>query len=442
MQDRQHDVIVIGAGAAGLACALELSGAGQTALVLEARNRIGGRIWTRSEPGLPLPIELGAEFVHGEPESTFGLMRRYGVAAVDTRGPHWTCRRGRLALRGDLFRQVHAVVRRNRARLRGRDLSFQEFISRIRPAQLPRDARALALALVEGFDAADPARVSARSIVEEWVGDEALDAPQFRPLGGYGALLAPMAAALEQGGTTLQMDSVVREVRWQKGSVEVEGVRLGESFRVRARRAIVTLPLGVLQLAPGTPGAVRFDPALAGKETALRQLASGPVLKVVLRFAEPFWERAARCGCRDAAFFHVPDEAFPTFWTALPVRVPMLVAWAGGPKAARLAGTGRDEVVKAAISSLRSAFGAGLASRSRLESASLHDWQQDPFARGAYSYVAAGGGAARRALAKPLLGTLFFAGEATDHRGEAGTVAGALRSGRAAARAALREPRR
>ena len=442
MQDRQHDVIVIGAGAAGLACALELSGAGQTALVLEARNRIGGRIWTRSEPGLPLPIELGAEFVHGEPESTFELMRRYGVAAVDTQGPHWTCRRGRLALRGDLFRQVHAAVRRNRARLRGRDLSFQEFISRIRPAQLPRDARALALALVEGFDAADPARVSARSIVEEWVGGEALDAPQFRPLGGYGALLAPMAAALEQGGTTLQMDSVVREVRWQKGSVEVEGVRLGESFRVRARRAIVTLPLGVLQLAPGTPGAVRFDPALAGKEKALRQLASGPVLKVVLRFAEPFWERAARCGCRDAAFFHVPDEAFPTFWTALPVRVPMLVAWAGGPKAARLAGTGRDEVVKAAISSLRSAFGAGLASRSRLESASLHDWQQDPFARGAYSYVAAGGGAARRALAKPLLGTLFFAGEATDYRGEAGTVAGALRSGRAAARAALRGPRR
>jgi monoamine oxidase len=442
MQDRQHDVIVIGAGAAGLACALELSRAGRTALVLEARDRIGGRIWTRSEPGLPLPIELGAEFVHGAPESTFGLMRRYGVAAVDTQGPHWTCRRGRLALRGDLFRQVHAAVRRNRARLRGRDLSFQEFISRIRPAQLPRDARALALALVEGFDAADPARVSARSIVEEWVGGEALDAPQFRPLGGYGALLAPMAAALEQGGTTLQMNSVVREVRWQKGGVEVEGVRLGESFRVRARRAIVTLPLGVLQLAPGTPGAVRFDPALAGKEKALRQLASGPVLKVVLRFAEPFWERAARCGCRDAAFFHVPDEAFPTFWTALPVRVPMLVAWAGGPKAARLAGTGRDEVVKAAISSLRSAFGAGLARRSRLESASLHDWQQDPFARGAYSYVAAGGGAARRALAKPLLGTLFFAGEATDHRGEAGTVAGALQSGRAAARAALRRPRR
>ena len=438
MQDSPHDILVIGAGAAGLAAAAELAAGGRAVLVLEARDRIGGRIWTCSEPGLAVPVELGAEFIHGEPDVTFALMRRFGAPAVDTHGLHWTCRRGRLSRRDDQFRQVQAALRSNRARLRARDLSFEQLLSRIPPARLPRDARALAVALVEGFDAADPAQVSARSIVEEWVGGEALDAPQFRPLGGYGALLTPWAASLEQGGTRLKMNSVVRAIRWETGAVEVEGVQLGESFRARATQAIVALPLGVLQLPPGAPGAVKFEPPLAGKDEALRQLGSGPVLKAVMRFREAFWERAARGACRDATFFHVPDASFPTLWTALPVRVPLLVAWAGGPRAARLAGAGRDDVLKVALASVRSAFGTRLARRMRLESAALHDWQQDPFARGAYSYVRAGGGTARRTLARPVQRTLYFAGEATDFRGEAGTVAGALQSGRAAGRAALR----
>ena len=438
MQHTPHDILVIGAGAAGLAAATELAAAGRSVLVLEARDRIGGRIWTCSEPGFPVPIELGAEFIHGEPDETFALLRRFGVPAVDTQGPHWTCRSGHVSLRGALFKRVESAIRSHRARLRDHDLSFEDFLACIPPARLPRDARALAIALVEGFDAADPAQVSARSIVEEWIGGEALDAPQFRPLGGYGALLAPWAASLEQGGTRLQMNSVVRAIRWEAGAVEVEGVRLGESFRARAAQAIVTLPLGVLQLPAGAPGAVRFDPPLTGKDKALRQLGSGPVLKAVMRFDEAFWEQAARGGCRDATFFHVPDEPFPTLWTALPLRVPLLVAWAGGPRAARLAGAGRDDVLKVALESVRSAFGAGLARRMRLESAALHDWQQDPFARGAYSYVLTGGRSARRALARALQETLFFAGEATDFRGEAGTVAGALKSGLAAARAASR----
>jgi monoamine oxidase len=437
MTESSTEFLIIGAGAAGLAAAAELAPAGRAALLLDARDRIGGRIWTRTEPGLPVPLELGAEFIHGEPGSTVGLMRRFGVAAVDTQGAHWTCRRGRFRLRGELFGQLHAALRSNRARLRARDLTFQDFLARLGPAQLGRDARELALALVEGFDAADPARVSARSILEEWVGGDALDSPQFRPLGGYGALLAPLAASLERSNVSLQLNSVVRTIRWQQGAVEAEGVLLGEEFRIRARRAIVALPLGVLQLPPGAPGAVRFDPPLGEKDKALRQLGSGPVLKAVLHFREAFWEAANGGKCRNAAFFHAPDALFPTYWTALPMRVPLLVAWAGGPRAARLAGAGRDAILKSALESVHAVFGSRRARAARPESAALHDWQRDPYARGAYSYVFAGGGNARRALARPLRETLFFAGEATDFRGEAGTVAGALQSGRSAAHAVL-----
>jgi len=438
MVSESYDVIVIGAGAAGLAAAAELAAAKRSVLVLEARDRVGGRIWTHHEPGLPVPVELGAEFIHGEPESTFELMRQFGVAAVDSDGAHWTLHRGRLRLRADEFRQVHDALRKGRARLRARDLTFADYLARIASRRLTRDARGLALALVEGFDAADPALVSARSIVEEWVEGDALDSPQFRPLGGYGALLAPIASFLERPNVRIQMNSVVRAVEWRKGAAAVEGVQLGESFRAEARAVIVTLPLGVLKLPAGAPGAVRFDPPLAEKDSALRQLASGPVLKVVLRFREPFWESANRGACRDAAFFHAPEAPFPTFWTALPMRVPLLVAWSGGPRAARLAGGGRDAVVKAALASVRAVFGARLSSGAKLESAALHDWQRDPYARGAYGYVLANGGGARRALARPVQDTVFVAGEATDVEGEAGTVAGALNSGLAAARSLLR----
>jgi monoamine oxidase len=438
MASESYDVLVIGAGAAGLAAAAELAAARRSVLVLEARDRVGGRIWTHHEPGLPVPVELGAEFIHGEPASTLELMRKFGVAAVDSDGPHWTVHRGRLRLRADEFRQVHAALRKGSPRLRARDLAFAEFLARIAPRRLSRAARDLALALVEGFDAADPALVSARSIVEEWVGGGALDAPQSRPLGGYGALLAPLASSLERPGVRLQMNSVVRGLEWRKGRVVSEGVQLGEAFRAEALAAIVTLPIGVLKLPPGAPGAVRFDPPLADKEPALRQLASGPVLKAILRFREPFWESANRGACRDAAFFHAPEAPFPTFWTALPVRVPLLVAWSGGPRAARLAGAGRDAVVKAALASVRAVFGARLARSARLESAALHDWQRDPYARGAYGYVLAGGGSARRTLGRPVADTLYFCGEAADVDGEAGTVAGALNSGRAAAHSLLR----
>ena len=435
MSANTFDVVVIGAGAAGLAAAAELAAAGRSVLVVEARDRVGGRIWTRTEPGMPVPIELGAEFIHGEPESTFALMRRFGVAAVDAEGPHWTLQRGRLRLRADEFRQVHAALRAGRSRLRARDLPFDDLLARMTSRQLSPAARKLARALVEGFDAADPARVSARSIVEEWVGGDALGSPQFRPLGGYGALLAPLVAALEQGEGILQLNSVVRAVSWRKGAVEVDGVQLGQEFRARGRCAVVTLPIGVLQLPPDAPGSVLFDPPLSEKEKPLRQIAAGPVLKAVLRFREAFWEDANGGDCREATFFHAPDAPFPTFWTALPVRVPLLVAWAGGSRAMRLAGAGCDAIVKSALESVRSVFGARLVRKSPIESAVVHDWQQDPFARGAYGYILANGGSARRSLARPLEETLFFAGEAADIDGEAGTVAGAFNSGQAAARA-------
>src|SRR5687767_9523967 len=103
----QHtDVVIIGAGASGLAAAARLARAGRKALLIEARERVGGRIWSLDEPGFPVPIELGAEFIHGRAESTFTLLEKAGSAAVDRRGERWALRDGKLAPTQDLFAQI------------------------------------------------------------------------------------------------------------------------------------------------------------------------------------------------------------------------------------------------------------------------------------------------------------------------------------------------
>jgi monoamine oxidase len=288
--------------------------------------------------------------------------------------------------------------------------------------------------LAEGFDAADPDRVSARALAEEWTSTAMTDEPQSRPGGGYEPLLGELMEAASLGKLRVQLQAAVRAVTWEKGRVEVEAECLGKSLRVTATRAIITLPLGVLQASAGTPGAVRFSPPLDAKREALRLLGFGPVIKLNLRFRSAFWEEIADGRYRDVTFFHSRLSPFPTFWSPLPLRVPLLVAWSGGPRAARLSGASTEELVKTAVTVLQSMFGSSRDITSLLEGAYWHDWQNDPYTRGAYSYVTAGGGDATRMLAQPLSETLYFAGEATDFDGEQATVTGAIRTGERAAR--------
>jgi monoamine oxidase len=164
------------------------------------------------------------------------------------------------------------------------------------------------------------------------------------------------------------------------------------------------------------------------KSDALTKLASGPVIRVAMAFRSAFWEKKHS----GVAFFHSPQAPFPTFWTPLPMHAPLLTAWAGGPKAARLTGSSQKILLRKALESVRSVLGNVEEPGAFL----IHDWQADPHARGGYSYVKVGGTGAREALAEPLEDTLYFAGEATDVE-QSGTVGGALASGIRAAREIL-----
>ncbi len=431
---RVIDVAVLGAGAAGLNAARILAESGCSVLILEARDRIGGRILTVDDPTLPVPIELGAEFIHGSAPATFELLRRLGMSAVDSTGNHVTVRDGRTSPRDEAFGDVHRLMQQVES-LREEDLSVEEFLSRYQSDPSLETACAYARRMVEGFDAACPQRASVRAIAREWSG---MGGGQFRPANGYGALVAQLARVLDGAGAQIRLQTVVSSVDWAGAEVRIatsspEGaVQAVAPLQATARRALVTFPVSVLQRPPGAPGAVRFAPPLDEKTKALQGLALGAVLKVVLRFRHAFWDEVQSRRFANAGFLHSPQAAFPTLWTALPARAPLLTAWMGGPRAQRLAGASRSQIVEKALESVESLFGTEAGVRDELKASYVHDWQQDPFARGAYDYITVGGCNAPEALAQPLRHRLFFAGEATS-ASDVGTVEAALQSGRRAA---------
>lgn len=417
-----YDVAVIGAGAAGLAAARALSGAGKRVCILEARDRIGGRVHTLHVPGLPLPIELGAEFLHGEVESSFSIVDAAALAVCRLPDDHWWSRDGQWTRIADFWGTIDRV--RARIGAMPRDISFAEFL-RTRRGLSPR-VRELACNFVEGYHAAHADRISAlalRTADEEQSGANV----QFRFAGGYDALIEWIRAGLDPQRVDLRLGTVASLVQWSEGSVRIE-CRTG---RITAKQAVITIPIGVWKAPPEQEGAIRFDPPLREKERALAKLEPGHVVKIAFRFRERFW------ATRDWNFVHAPDRFMPTWWTMAPLRAPVLTGWAGGHAADALLAE-RPAMIDRALESMARAFGVP---RRRIDALLVatwtHDWQGDPFSRCAYSYAAVGGSGAHAALAKPLRKTLFFAGEATS-RDQTGTVAGALESGLRAARDALR----
>ena len=425
------DVIVVGAGAAGLSAARSLGRRGLRVIVLEARDRVGGRVYSQIVARSGTPAELGAEFIHGRARRTIALLREAGSAAIDIGGERWDCLRNGELQRMD-YDFVSAAGIFEKARVLAGDESVERFLARFEEDDSMRRTTEDARAFVEGFEAADPAVASVRAIADEW--RSGADSTSARPLGGYPPLFARLTGDCAQAGVELELGTIVRRISWQRGGVAVQATRYsGRTEPIRARAAIVTLPAGVLRHR-GDDAEVVFDPELpAGKREALAGIEMGIVVKVVLWFHSAFWERIANGRYRDGAFFHCVNAPFATYWTQLPVRCELLSAWAGGPKAIALLRTAGSEVVEAALLGFEELLGESELTRSEFVGGLTHDWSSDPFARGAYSYVAVGGGDARAKLAAPVDGTLFFAGEATATDGQGGTVNGAIETGERAA---------
>jgi len=237
------DLIVIGAGAAGLAAASDLRRAGLRLLCLEARDRIGGRIHTFHHPRSPLPIELGAEFVHGRPREIFEVVRDAGLRAVGTAGRMIHVIGGEVAG----YPEGGAILEDlKESASPDRDESFLDFLNR---SPYDDEQKQAATGFVEGFNAARKEEVSVASLAQDMHASDEIDGDcSFRILEGYDAV----ARALAGAETDVKLNSIVESIAWQPQDCEV---RLLSGEIHHASRVLITVPLGVLQA-----GDLRFDP--------------------------------------------------------------------------------------------------------------------------------------------------------------------------------------
>jgi monoamine oxidase len=423
-------VVVVGAGAAGLAAAARLARSGVAVTVLEARDRIGGRIDTRTDAALGLALEHGAEFVHGRPGETLALARRAGARVRTVPERHPQRRGGRLVDATATFAKAQELLEVGPRD----DEPFAAALRRHAPGRSHGDAALMAEDFVRGFYLADPRTASSLALARMTRSIEETGETISRVEGGYARILEPLVRAIRAGGGELRLSTAVRELRWRRGAVEARarGIAGGNLPPIAADRAVVTLPVSALR-----DGDVRFVPALAAKRKAAAALTMGPIVKVLLRFRRPPWLEAKSARLRRLSFLHVARAPVPVFWTLAPIEAPVLVGWAGGPDAERLAGRPEADVLRAAVRS--AARGLSLepgAIEDRLDGASVADWTRDPFARGGYAVFPAGSEGASEVLADSVDGTLFFAGEATAGA-RAGTVDGAVMTGERAARQVL-----
>jgi monoamine oxidase len=421
MAESKDDVVVIGAGMAGLTAARALAEAGLKVLVIEAQDRIGGRILTQHVGDEA--IELGAEFIHGRPTELWALIDEAGLETYERGGAQVCFEDGSLSDCGGEMDDVFAPLEKLED-FHEEDVSFAEYLDR---ENVPAEERGRIVGYVEGFNAADHREVSAASLGAQQKAEDASEGNHtYRLRGGYDQLPKYLAQRIAEYGGRVLTGTMVREIRWDAGKMEI----ITDAGSYSAPRVVVTLPLGVLQ-----DGGVVFLPRPEKIFEAAGQLRMGQVRRFTLLFRERFWEQLKpQTAMSELSFLFAFSEMPPVWWTPHPEAACSITGWVGGPRSAALAGMDAEELGRAACTTLSKIFGMEEALVcERLRGCYTHDWRTDRFAFGAYSYVATGGLDAPRQMTMPVAETLFFAGEHTDVTGHWGTVHAAMRSGLRAA---------
>jgi monoamine oxidase len=420
------DVIVVGAGMAGLAAASELRALGLDVLVLEARNKIGGRVDTDYEFASH-PIERGAEFVHGENVVTWELIRKFGLQTlsaledddslfIDAAGQFLPITQAAKLPGGDSLKFMSTrsgvyELAKSWVKSRKPDTDLSSMLQANGVVLDPKFYPIVSHSF-EGLDAAGLQQLGVYGLVEtSYEGDGDAD---FRITEGYSSLSHHLARELQ-----IRLAEPVDRVTWNASGA---CVTTAAGNTLEARKIVITVPLAQLQ-----KSAIRFEPPLTSdKQNAINRLGAGHIVKIILQFDDPFWPASMECFATDkrTGFWWRPG------WNR-PDEASVLTAYAGAALADRLVSLGNDAAIQIALDDLNQLFGNSV--KTKYTHGMVLNWQAEPYIEMAYSFCPVGAAGLRRVLSYAVEGVLFFAGEATSVERNA-TVHGAIESGRRAAR--------
>ena len=407
------DVVIVGAGLAGLSAGRDLAAAGVDVAVVEAEDRVGGRVFT-DRSFANFPVERGAEFLHGTGHASWQLAEAAGVATIPD---------AEYDVDEDLIVFLNGArqFRDNLALIFGNDLSFCEI------AEIEDDS----MSVGEVIASLGLSPLATELLRQDTSLDESGDVDAMSAFAVNEGIVAPGGDhSIREGYSTLpeyltdfspiHLSTAVTSVAWSGVEVLVHTTR----GAIRARRALITVSIGVLKAAM-----IEFDPLLpTEKQEAIDGLGMGPIAKVLMRYDRAPWPAETST--------ILTDGDPPEWWLPGTTRDgddldAVIIGFAGNTFDARVAGLTESQIREIATGELVRVFGSD-ADASHLVDFAYQDWTANEWVRGGYSFVRVGQYGARPLLAAPVSDRLFFAGEATD-QAAAGTTHAAVRSGARAA---------
>jgi len=408
-------VVIIGAGVAGLMAGRMLHDAGYTVTLIEARDRIGGRVWTDYDLA-PYPIELGAEYIHGANVLTWQWIKRYKLKTMEAEDDDsmYMHRNGKIQLFSDEayeeWEEELWEVAEEWAESGEPEVDLHTLLEL--DDGDPETARWMNSLFAPDYGA-DLNQIGNKSFMEATYEDDGTEDGDFRLVDGYARLIERLATDLD-----IRLNTPVKHIQYAENNVQIT---TSTDDMIEADRVIVTLPLGVLKA-----GDVTFDPSLPDdKQTAIQTIGAGKVNKIILGFKEFFWQDNM-----NALFTTLDSQLWWRPGWGRKNEQPILTSFAGGQAGENQSQMSEAEAIENSLKDLSQVYGRDISKL--LSFGKFINWGADPYSKMSYSFNAIGSAGMREILSQPVGKTLYFAGEACNPI-RPGTVHGAMETGQHAA---------